>query len=58
MTTTAPARTVLRARSLSRVFGTGAGEVRALSDASLEVTAGELLVVRGPRGPARARRRC
>jgi putative ABC transport system ATP-binding protein len=50
MTTTAPARTVLRARSLSRVFGTGAGEVRALSDASLEVTAGELLVVRGPSG--------
>lgn len=50
MTTTTPARTVLRAQGLTRVFGTGAGEVRALSDATLEVAAGELLVVRGPSG--------
>jgi putative ABC transport system ATP-binding protein len=50
MTTTTEARTVLRAQGLTRVFGTGAGEVRALSDAALEVTAGELLVVRGPSG--------
>lgn len=50
MTTTAPARTVLRAQDLTRVFGTGAGEVHALTDASLEVAAGELLVVRGPSG--------
>ncbi|MFD7308876.1 ABC transporter ATP-binding protein [Promicromonospora sp. NPDC059942] len=50
MTTTTPARTVLRAQALTRVFGTGAGEVRALSDATLEVAAGELLVVRGPSG--------
>ncbi|MFE7506336.1 ABC transporter ATP-binding protein [Promicromonospora sp. NPDC057488] len=50
MTTTTPARTVLRAESLTRVFGSGAGEVRALSDATLEVAAGELLVVRGPSG--------
>lgn len=50
MTTTAPAHTVLRADGLTRVFGTGAGEVRALTDASLRVAAGELLVVRGPSG--------
>ncbi|WP_020017578.1 ABC transporter ATP-binding protein [Promicromonospora sukumoe] len=50
MTTTTPARTVLRAQGLTRVFGSGAGEVRALSDATLEVAAGELLVVRGPSG--------
>ncbi|MFI2490217.1 ABC transporter ATP-binding protein [Promicromonospora kroppenstedtii] len=50
MTTTTPARTVLRAQGLTRVFGTGAGEVRALADATLEVAAGELLVVRGPSG--------
>jgi len=48
--TTSPARTVLRAQGLTRVFGSGAGEVRALTDASLEVAAGELLVVRGPSG--------
>ncbi|GGM26620.1 ABC transporter ATP-binding protein [Promicromonospora citrea] len=45
-----PARTVLRAQGLTRVFGTGAGEVHALTDASLEVATGELLVVRGPSG--------
>ncbi|MEV0953166.1 ABC transporter ATP-binding protein [Promicromonospora sp. NPDC050249] len=50
MTTTTKARTVLRAQDLTRVFGTGAGEVHALTSASLEVAAGELLVVRGPSG--------
>ena len=50
MTTTTPARAVLRAQGLTRVFGTGAGEVRALTDAALQVVAGELLVVRGPSG--------
>ncbi|MFC4631956.1 ABC transporter ATP-binding protein [Promicromonospora alba] len=50
MTTTTAARTVLRAQDLTRVFGTGAGEVHALTSASLEVAAGELLVVRGPSG--------
>jgi putative ABC transport system ATP-binding protein len=48
--TTAQIRTVLRAQGLTRVFGTGAGEVHALTDAVLEVAAGELLVVRGPSG--------
>lgn len=42
--------TVLRAEGLSRVFGTGAGEVHALNDVDLAVSAGELLVVRGPSG--------
>ncbi|GAB2494680.1 ABC transporter ATP-binding protein [Promicromonospora xylanilytica] len=49
MTATA-SRTALRAQRLTRVFGTGAGEVRALTDAELRVAAGELLVVRGPSG--------
>jgi putative ABC transport system ATP-binding protein len=49
-TTTTEARAVLRAQDLTRVFGTGAGEVHALTSASLEVAAGELLVVRGPSG--------
>ncbi len=40
----------LRAVSVSRVFTTAAGEVRACTDVSLEVKAGELLVVRGPSG--------
>jgi putative ABC transport system ATP-binding protein len=48
--TTAQTRTVLRAQGLTRVFGTGAGEVHALTDAVLGVAAGELLVVRGPSG--------
>jgi putative ABC transport system ATP-binding protein len=41
---------VLRAESLTRVFSSGGGEVTAVHDASLEVRAGELLVVRGPSG--------
>lgn len=45
--TAAPA---LRAVSLERTFRTAAGSVRACSDVSLEVEAGELLVVRGPSG--------
>ncbi|WP_022886003.1 ABC transporter ATP-binding protein [Glaciibacter superstes] len=41
---------VLRAASVSRVFHTQAGDVHACTDISLEVGAGELLVVRGPSG--------
>lgn len=40
----------LRAEGLTRVFGSGPGEVTALSGATLEVAPGELLVVRGPSG--------
>jgi putative ABC transport system ATP-binding protein len=42
--------TALRAEAVSRVFTGGAGDVHALSGVSLEVNAGELLVVRGPSG--------
>src|SRR5690554_6182716 len=38
------------ADSVIRVFTTGAGEVRALTDVSLTATRGELVVVRGPSG--------
>jgi putative ABC transport system ATP-binding protein len=40
----------LRAENVSRTFGTGAGEVHACTDISIEVHAGELLVVRGKSG--------
>ena len=42
--------TVIRSESLSRVFGDGANAVHALTDASVEVAAGELVVLRGPSG--------
>jgi len=41
---------VLRCESLTRTYGTGLTEVRALVDAKLEVRAGELVVLRGPSG--------
>ena len=41
---------VLRAEGLTRTYGSGATEVRALVDATLEVRAGELVVLRGPSG--------
>jgi putative ABC transport system ATP-binding protein len=41
---------VLRAESLSRTYGAGETATRALTDVSLEVGAGELVVVRGPSG--------
>ncbi|MBX3091390.1 MAG: ABC transporter ATP-binding protein [Cryobacterium sp.] len=40
----------LRAENVSRTFGTGAGEVHACTDISIEVHASELLVVRGKSG--------
>lgn len=40
----------LRADGVGRVFGRGANEVHALTDVSLAVHPGELLVVRGPSG--------
>lgn len=43
-------RPALQAESISRIFGTGAGEVHACTDISVEVHAGELLVVRGKSG--------
>jgi len=44
------AEPLLAAERVSRVFTTGAGDVQALTDVSLEVTKGELVVVRGPSG--------
>ena len=41
---------VLRAASVGRVFTGPAGDVHACTDVSLEVSPGELLVVRGPSG--------
>ena len=41
---------VLRCEGLTRTYGSGLTEVRALVDANLEVRAGELVVLRGPSG--------
>lgn len=41
---------VLRCEGLTRTYGHGATEVRALVDAELEVHAGELVILRGPSG--------
>ena len=41
---------VLRAEGLTRVFGAGDTAVHALTDVSLELAAGELVVLRGPSG--------
>jgi putative ABC transport system ATP-binding protein len=41
---------VVRAASVGRVFHTAAGDVHACREVSLQVAAGELLVVRGPSG--------
>jgi putative ABC transport system ATP-binding protein len=41
---------VLRCEGLTRSYGSGAGEVVALRDASVEIRSGELTVLRGPSG--------
>jgi putative ABC transport system ATP-binding protein len=46
----APTTYLLAAEELHRTFGSGAGEVQALSGVGLEVHPGELTVVRGPSG--------
>lgn len=48
MTTTTQA--ALAGQELSRIFGTPSGDVHALTEVSLELHPGELLVVRGPSG--------
>jgi len=45
---------LLRLDRVSRVHGTGAGEVRALDDVSLEVGPGELVAVMGPSGSGKS----
>ena len=44
------ATSVLRAEGLTRVFGSGETAVHALTSASLDLAAGELVVLRGPSG--------
>lgn len=44
------AQPVVRAEGLSRSYGQGDGRVHALREASLELRAGELVVLRGPSG--------
>jgi putative ABC transport system ATP-binding protein len=44
------AETVIRGEGLGRVYGSGDTATHALTDASLEVRAGELVVLRGPSG--------
>lgn len=41
---------VLRAEGVSRIFGAGDTATHALTDASLEIAAGEFVVLRGPSG--------
>jgi putative ABC transport system ATP-binding protein len=41
---------VLRCEGLTRTYGTGETEVKALVDAELDVRAGELVILRGPSG--------
>ena len=41
---------IIRAEGLGRVFGSGETAVAAVVDASFEVAAGELVVLRGPSG--------
>ena len=43
-------RTVIQIRDLEKRYGTGAGQVRALEGVSLDVQAGEVLVLMGPSG--------
>jgi len=43
-------RTVIRARSLSKLYREGSTELRALSDVSLDIHAGQLMLLMGPSG--------
>lgn len=44
------ADTILQAIHLTRVFGSGASEVRAVNDVSLEIKSGEMVLIMGPSG--------
>ena len=51
MTTSLPsAKTVIRARGLSKVYREGANELRALTDVHLDIRAGQLTLLMGPSG--------
>jgi len=49
-TSVATSEAVIRCEGLTRDFGSGASAVRALDDATLELHAGELVMLRGPSG--------
>lgn len=42
--------TILKASHLSKYFGSGHTEVRAVDDISLDIKAGELVLIMGPSG--------
>src|SRR5215469_1075805 len=44
------AQTVIRAQGLSKVYGAGTTELRALSDVDLEIRSGQLTLLMGPSG--------
>jgi ABC-type multidrug transport system ATPase subunit len=45
-----PEAAVLKAENVSKSFGTGHTEVRAVDDVSLEIMPGELVLIMGPSG--------
>jgi putative ABC transport system ATP-binding protein len=47
-------RSAFRVRGLTKVYGTGAGEVQALRGVDLDVTGGETLVLLGPSGSGKS----
>lgn len=48
--TVATAQAAIRAQGLTKLYGTGEAQVRALDDASFEITPGEFVVLLGPSG--------
>ncbi|SRR6266849_3175064 len=48
--TLAAAKTVIRTRGLSKTYGQGSAEFRALTDVDLEIQAGQLTLLMGPSG--------
>jgi putative ABC transport system ATP-binding protein len=51
---TIPTETAFRVRGLTKVYGTGAGEVRALRGVDFDVRKGETLVLLGPSGSGKS----
>jgi len=43
-------KSVIRAHGLSKIYGTGSNEIRALSDVDLEIRSGQLTLLMGPSG--------
>lgn len=49
-----PAGSILQARHLTKTFGEGATQTRALDDVSLEMSAGQVIVLMGPSGSGKS----